>query len=201
MSWIFHKAVLISANFNVFHVCLYRMNSLLKTHTIGSIKLTRWQLALIVGTPLAIGLGIYVYKKTSNPKNKTTKEEDSAAVRSKKALTDKDANKSLSIDGTAEDKELEKRKKTVELESEKLSPLKEATMYKNEGNSCFRNGKYDEAISFYDKAIDKCPPENSADLAICYQNRAAASYEMLKKWAKRVKQDCMLSLQKKPRYA
>ncbi|XP_011199679.2 mitochondrial import receptor subunit TOM70 [Bactrocera dorsalis] len=161
----------------------------------GSISLTRWQLALLIGTPVAIGLGVYIYRKSVEEKKPIG---DNDADR-KKGLSTKDKQKTLSIDGTNEDKELERKKKDVELESEKLSPLKEATMYKNEGNVCYRNGKYDEAISFYDKAIDKCPIENRTDLAIFYQNRAA-SYEMLKKW-NRVKEDCSRSLEFNPQYA
>ncbi|XP_075153295.1 translocase of outer membrane 70 [Haematobia irritans] len=158
----------------------------------GNVKLTKWQLALLVGTPLAIGMGIYVYQKVSTPSSSSADERRKKALESKKQ-------QSLSIDGTTEDKELEKKKKSAELENEKLSPLKEATTFKNEGNTCYRNGKYDEAISFYDKAIDKCPKENKTDLAIFYQNRAAA-YEMLRKWA-RVKEDCTKSLENNPRYA
>lgn len=164
---------------------------------LGSLRLTKWQLALLVGTPLAIGMGVYAYKtlysKTEGSKGDRTKNP-------KRSTNTLDLNKqSLSIDDTSGDKELERKKKNVELENEKLSPLKEATMFKNEGNICYRNGKFDEAINFYDKAIDKCPKENKADLAIFYQNRAA-SYEMLRKWPK-VKEDCTKSLECNPRYA
>lgn len=162
----------------------------------GSISLTRWQLALLIGTPVAIGLGVYIYRKSVEEKKPIG---DNDAADRKKGLSVKDKQQTLSIDGTSEDKELERKKKNAELESEKLSPLKEATMYKNEGNVCYRNGKYDEAISFYDKAIDKCPIENRTDLAIFYQNRAA-SYEMLKKW-NHVKEDCSRSLEFNPQYA
>ncbi|XP_017065465.2 mitochondrial import receptor subunit TOM70 [Drosophila eugracilis] len=159
------------------------------TLNIGSVKLNKWQLALILGTPLAIGLGTYVVKRwTAAPK-----EADGEKKRSK-AKIEKQA---ISLDGTAPDKELERKKKSAEL-GEKLSPLKEANNYKTEGNNCYRNGKYDEAIIFYDKAIDKCPKEHRTDMAIFYQNRAA-SYEMLKKWAK-VKEDCTASLEYNPRY-
>ncbi|XP_018804478.1 PREDICTED: mitochondrial import receptor subunit TOM70 [Bactrocera latifrons] len=162
----------------------------------GSISLTRWQLALLIGTPVAIGLGVYIYRKSVEEKKPIG---DNDAADRKKGLSTKDKQQTLSIDGTNEDKELERKKKNAELENEKLSPLKEATMYKNDGNVCYRNGKYDEAISFYDKAIDKCPIENRTELAIFYQNRAA-SYEMLKKW-NRVKEDCSRSLEFNPQYA
>ncbi|EDW45875.1 mitochondrial import receptor subunit TOM70 [Drosophila sechellia] len=160
------------------------------TLNIGSMKLTKWQLALILGTPLVIGLGTYAVKSwTAAPK-----ELDGEKKRSK-AKIEKQA---ISLDGTAPDQELERNKKSAEL-GEKLSPLKEANNYKTEGNNCYRNGKYDEAIKFYDKAIDKCPKEHRTDMAIFYQNRAA-SYEMLKKWSN-VKEDCTASLEFNPRYA
>ncbi|XP_053960136.1 mitochondrial import receptor subunit TOM70 [Anastrepha ludens] len=166
----------------------------------GSVNITRWQLALLIGTPVAIGLGVYIYRNSIKDKKSISDNDTSkSADERKKGLPTKNKNQTISIDGTGEDKELERKKKSAELGSEKLSPLKEATMYKNEGNVCYRNGKYDEAISFYDKAIDKCPPENRTDLAIFYQNRAA-SYEMLKKW-NRVKEDCSHSLEYNPRYA
>ncbi|KAH8352657.1 hypothetical protein KR084_005569 [Drosophila pseudotakahashii] len=160
------------------------------TLNIGSVKLTKWQLALILGTPLAIGLGTYAVKRwTAAPK------EADGEKKRPKAKIEKQA---ISLDGTAPDQELERKKKAAEL-GEKLSPLKEANNYKTEGNNCYRNGKYDEAIIFYDKAIDKCPKEHRTDMAIFYQNRAA-SYEMLKKWSK-VKEDCSASLEFNPRYA
>ncbi|XP_016977887.1 mitochondrial import receptor subunit TOM70 [Drosophila rhopaloa] len=160
------------------------------TLNIGSVKLNKWQLALILGTPLAIGLGTYAVKRW----NAAPKEADGEKKRPKAKFE----KQPISLDGTAPDKELERKKKSAEL-GEKLSPLKEANNYKTEGNNCYRNGKYDEAINFYDKAIDKCPKEHRTDMAIFYQNRAA-SYEMLKKWAK-VKEDCSASLEFNPRYA
>ncbi|ALC39781.1 Tom70 [Drosophila busckii] len=168
----------------------------------GSVKLSKWQVALILGAPLAIGLGMYVVNKSSTPdkpdlrdgshSNKSSKTKDKSQQKGKLEK------QTISIDGTAPDKELERKKKNAEL-GEQLSPLKEANNYKNEGNNCYRNGKYDEAINFYDKAIDKCPSEHRTDMAIFYQNRAAA-YEMLKKWNK-VKEDCSRSLECNPRYA
>ncbi|XP_060666869.1 mitochondrial import receptor subunit TOM70 [Drosophila nasuta] len=167
---------------------------------LSSVKLNKWQVALLLGTPLAIGLGMYVLRKSGNKDdtNATTKGGKQPASSATKSKKGKIENKTLSIDGTAPDTELERKKKSAEL-GEQLSPLKEANNYKTEGNNCYRNGKYDEAISFYDKAIDKCPTEHRTDMAIFYQNRAA-SYEMLKKWNK-VKEDCSLSLEYNPRYA
>lgn len=162
--------------------------------SVGSIGLTRLQLALIIGTPIVIGVGYYLYKKNSD----SSLDDGGNAACSKKVSLKNLKDQSISLDGTESEKDIAKKKK-AELESEKLSPLKEATNYKTEGNVCFRKGKYDEAILFYDKAIDKCPIENHNDLAIFYQNRAAA-YEMLKKWSK-VKEDCSNSIVHNPRYA
>ncbi|KAH8333493.1 mitochondrial import receptor subunit TOM70 [Drosophila kikkawai] len=163
--------------------------------SIGSMKLNKWQVALLLGTPLAIGLGTYAVKRwTAAPGGKATDVDGEE----KKRVKGKIEQQGISLDGTAPDKDLERKKKSAEL-GEELSPLKEATNYKNEGNICYRNGKYDEAINFYDKAIDKCPKEHRTDMAIFYQNRAA-SYEMLKKWSK-VKEDCTASLEYNPRYA
>ncbi|KAH8260097.1 hypothetical protein KR026_003074 [Drosophila bipectinata] len=167
------------------------------TLNIGSLKLNKWQLALIVGTPLAIGLGTYAVKRwTSAPGGKETDRSKTQSEQNRgKGKIEKQA---LSIDGTAPDSELEKSKKSAEL-GEPLTPLKEANNYKIEGNNCYRNGKYDEAIKFYDKAIEKCPKEHNTDMAIFYQNRAAA-YEVLKKWSN-VKEDCSAALEYNPRYA
>lgn len=39
-------------------------------------------------------------------------------------------------------------------------------------------GKYNDAIAQYNKAIETCPKENIENLAVFYENRAAA-YEQL----------------------
>lgn len=46
------------------------------------------------------------------------------------------------------------------------------------GNELFKANKFKEAIESYTEAIAICPEENKAELAIYYQNRAAA-YEQL----------------------
>ncbi|KAG5340582.1 TOM70 protein, partial [Acromyrmex heyeri] len=77
-------------------------------------------------------------------------------------------------------------------------PLQMAQKYNNVGNVYFRIGKQDEAIAQYSKAIDICPKENVENLAIFYQNRAAA-YEQLKKYSS-VKADCTKALELNPKY-
>lgn len=162
-------------------------------------KFNRWQLTILLGTPLALGVGFLLYNKCVGP----SKSEDEGTANSKggKKLGQQSLSKqSLSIDGnTVEEGEGSAKKSSNKQEEATTSPLKEATMYKNEGNACYRKGKFDEAISFYDKAIEKCPQENKTDLAIFYQNRAA-SYEMLSKW-NMVKHDCSKSLEYNPKYA
>lgn len=151
----------------------------------GSIGITKLQLALLIGTPIVIGAGFYLYNstRTTSPDDKKTKLENLKG-------------KSISIDGKEPDSYFDKKK--AEVETEKLTPLKQAVMYKDEGNSCFKNGKYDEAIKFYEKAIEKCPEENRVDMAIFYQNRSAA-YEMLKRW-NQVIADCSKSLEYNNKY-
>ncbi|KYM96548.1 Mitochondrial import receptor subunit TOM70, partial [Cyphomyrmex costatus] len=78
------------------------------------------------------------------------------------------------------------------------TPLQTTQKYKNAGNVHFNTGKYNEAIAQYNKAIDICPKENVDDLAILYQNRAAA-YEKLKRY-NFVKADCSKALELNPRY-
>lgn len=151
---------------------------------VGSIGITKLQLALIIGTPIAIGAGYYLYKST-----RTTAPDD------KKTRLENLKGKSISIDGKETESFSEKKSG---VETEKLTPLKQALLFKDEGNACFKSGKYDEAIKFYEKAIEKCPEENKTDMAIFYQNRSAA-YEMLKKWSQ-VIADCTRSLEYNNKY-
>lgn len=56
--------------------------------------------------------------------------------------------------------------------------MQSATALKEEGNTLFKNAKYNEAIAAYEKAIEVCPESESISLATFYQNKAAA-YEQL----------------------
>ncbi|KAG7203795.1 hypothetical protein KM043_013814 [Ampulex compressa] len=150
--------------------------------------LPKWQLALAVGAPVAIGLGYMYYKnsikpspKSGNSKTKSSSKENGTA-----------AGKQISIDG---DCQKEVSSKALEAET----PSERAQLYKIEGNDFFRIGKYDEAIAQYSNAIEACPEENTEDLATFYQNRAAA-YEQLKNY-NLVKADCTKALELRPKYA
>lgn len=163
----------------------------------GSSPLPKWQLALVVGAPVALGLG-YMYYKNKNNSNgssdRTSKSERdkfrSSATSSKK--NGAPADKQISIDGDCPPK-------VPSPVAESETPLQKAQKYKNEGNIQFKIGKYDEAIIRYNEAIDICPNENKEDLATFYQNRAAA-YEQLKKYSA-VKADCTKALELNPKYA
>lgn len=55
----------------------------------------------------------------------------------------------------------------------------EAIAVKNEGNSCFEDEQYDDAILHYSRAIDMIEEMNTKScapqLGVCYQNRATAN--------------------------
>lgn len=142
----------------------------------------KWQLAILLGAPVALGVG-YLFWKNQNPSVKENEK--------KKLLDSTKNNKStISIDGDDKsDKNATKKE---------LSQLDQAQAFKNTGNTYFKNGKYDEAIEYYCKAIETCPTENIIDLSTFYQNRAAA-YELLQKWNS-VRDDCSKALDLNPRY-
>ncbi|XP_011692581.1 PREDICTED: mitochondrial import receptor subunit TOM70-like isoform X2 [Wasmannia auropunctata] len=77
-----------------------------------------------------------------------------------------------------------------------MTPLQRALEFKNTGNVYFIEGKYDEAIAQYNKAIDICP--RMKETATFYQNRAAVN-EQLKKYSD-VRADCTKALELNPRY-
>lgn len=147
----------------------------------------KWQLAVLIGAPLALGLGYLYYKNQSTPI-----EEDQDDNGSGKKKLGKLKDKTISLDGDESLIEKAKEEKVTK------TPLQQAIDYKNEGNTRFKSGKYNEAIDFYDLAIQTCPATNPSDLATFYQNRAAA-YEHLKKWSA-VKDDCTKALELNPRY-
>lgn len=99
----------------------------------------RWQLAILIGAPLAIGIGYLYWRKQTEP------ELEDADGKTKKKLADL-KNKSISIDG--DDAKLKKVKSETKLKEErKLTGLELALKHKTEGNDFFKNGKFSEAIS------------------------------------------------------
>uniref|UniRef100_A0A673IBL8 Mitochondrial import receptor subunit TOM70 n=1 Tax=Sinocyclocheilus rhinocerous TaxID=307959 RepID=A0A673IBL8_9TELE len=112
--------------------------------------LPRWQLALLVGTPIVLGVGAVYLWNRSRGKEKQGKKNGERK--------------------TPEGSEAEMI----------LSPLDRAQSAKNKGNKYFKAGKYDQAIQCYTDAISLCPKEQKGDLSTFYQNRAAAYEQQLK---------------------
>ncbi|XP_058454079.1 mitochondrial import receptor subunit TOM70 [Malaya genurostris] len=142
----------------------------------------KWQLAILIGAPVALGIGYLYWKKS------TEAEESDDNLTKKKLGEIKD--KTISLDGESTHDAPAKRKV--------LTPLEEAQKHKNEGNVYFREAKYDLAIQEYDLAIEKCPATQNNDLSTFYQNRAAA-YEHLQKWNS-VIDDCTKALECNQKY-
>lgn len=148
----------------------------------------KWQMAILLGAPIALGLGYLYYRNQSSKLFEEEEEDTTDGNRDKKKLKDK----SISIDG---DDKLPTTKKEPE---KTVSKLDQAIAFKNDGNTKFKSGKFNEAIALYDQAIDACPSTNPIDLSTFYQNRAAA-YEQLQKWSA-VKDDCTNALKYNTRY-
>jgi mitochondrial import receptor subunit TOM70 len=167
----------------------------------GSTAFPKWQLAIILGAPLAIGLGYLYYRNTESAVEEDGGEDTAEGKKGSKKL--KDGGKSISIDGDTAAAKTDVVSNGVSKEVEtkqfkKLTPFEQAVKFKELGNDSFKNGKYDAAIELYEKAIEVCPQKNPIDLSQFYQNRAAA-YEQLKKW-KNVNDDCTQALELNPKY-
>ncbi|XP_011314641.1 mitochondrial import receptor subunit TOM70 [Fopius arisanus] len=144
-----------------------------------SSSLPKWQLALAVGAPVALGLGYIYYKNSSQGKPKGPDKSNGTAPE-----------KQISIDGDSPGKNIRSDRPET--------PAAKAQRYKTLGNEVFRVGKYDDAILYYNKAIEACPLEDKNELATFYQNRAAA-YDALEKFTA-VKDDCTKALELNPKY-
>ncbi|KAJ8034613.1 Mitochondrial import receptor subunit TOM70 [Holothuria leucospilota] len=134
--------------------------------------LSKWQIAVAIGAPLAVGLavGAYFYTRKSS-KEKPPSEEDGTK-------------------GNAADKKPE--------EEPVQTPTEKAQSSKSKGNKFFKAQQYEKAIKFYTEAIEISPPENKQDLSTFFQNRAAAQ-EQLKNY-KEVIEDCSKALDLNPKY-
>uniref|UniRef100_A0A8C7DJA8 Translocase of outer mitochondrial membrane 70 n=1 Tax=Oncorhynchus kisutch TaxID=8019 RepID=A0A8C7DJA8_ONCKI len=138
----------------------------------------RWQLALLVGTPIVLGVGaVYLWKR-----NKT---KDTPGKSNGERTTPEGSANPVQGQG-------------ARCEQEDMSPLDRAQGAKNKGNKYFKAGKYEQAIQCYTEAIGLCPRDNQTDLSTFYQNRAAA-YEQQMKWTE-VVQDCTQAVVINPRY-
>ncbi|XP_014486803.1 PREDICTED: mitochondrial import receptor subunit TOM70 [Dinoponera quadriceps] len=153
----------------------------------------KWQLALVVGAPVALGLGYMYYKNNVRTSNRSTKPETKPDRHAKSKENGASTDKQISIDGDVDSNQV-----PSSAAKQPETPLEEAQRYKKEGNTYFKIGKYDKAIAQYNMAIEICPVQNVEEMATFYQNRAAA-YEQLGKYDS-VKMDCTKAIELKPRY-
>ncbi|XP_034826765.1 mitochondrial import receptor subunit TOM70 [Maniola hyperantus] len=138
----------------------------------GSTPFPKWQLAILLGAPLAIGLGyLYLRNRLEDPE--------------KKKVAELKAKTTISLDN-------EDNAKAAE------SAIERAMKLKGAGNRAFHAGEYDKAISLYNEAIEACPPDRPVDLATFYQNRSAC-YEKREMW-EQVKEDCTFALKLNEKY-
>ncbi|XP_061635379.1 mitochondrial import receptor subunit TOM70 [Phyllopteryx taeniolatus] len=144
--------------------------------------LPRWQLALLVGAPIVLGVGaVYLWNRSR------------ATGRPGKGSGER-----ITPEGSASPEQGQDGASRANREPENLSPLDRAQAAKNKGNKYFKAAKYENAIQCYTEAIALCPSEQKSDLSTFYQNRAAA-YEQQMKWTE-VVQDCSQAVKLNPRY-
>ncbi|XP_012222349.1 mitochondrial import receptor subunit TOM70 [Linepithema humile] len=158
----------------------------------GSSPLPKWQLALVVGAPVALGLGyIYYRNKNSSSSSSSTDKPSRGKIKGNTTAT-KENRLPEQISGDSDfDGEC--------LPIKPQTPLQIAQTHKNTGNVQFKARNYEGALYHYNKAIEICPKENANELATFYQNRAA-TYEQLKIYDA-VKFDCTKALELNPKYA
>lgn len=156
----------------------------------------KWQLAILIGAPVAIGIGYLYYRNQNTSLHDAGDRKKLANIKEKTISLDGDDKLTQSIVEKSNGQAVTAAAKKTE--TIKKNALDQATQYKNDGNERFKKGKYDEAIEFYDKAINTCPKNAGDLLSTFYQNRAAA-YEQLKKWHA-VKSDCTNALELNGRY-
>ncbi|KAL3266741.1 hypothetical protein HHI36_010902 [Cryptolaemus montrouzieri] len=137
----------------------------------SSTPFPKWQIAVGVGAASAIGLSYWYLKSGRSPLFNSIFRGTSQETNDIQSGTKSEADE---------------------------TPFERAQKFKAEGNALFKNGKYDEAIQSYNKAIAICPPEQANDLSTFFQNRAAA-YEQLKKWSA-VITDCSKAIELNPKY-
>ncbi|XP_033119641.1 mitochondrial import receptor subunit TOM70-like [Anneissia japonica] len=147
---------------------------------------SKWQIALVIGAPLAIGAtaaAVYCYSKSGGDSANKCKDGDE-----KKKSGGSGEKASVSASGDGDPSSLQPDQ----------TPLEKAQASKNRGNKYFKAAHYDQAIRCYSEAIEICPADKKQDLATFYQNRAAA-HEQQGKYAE-VIADCSKAIELNPTY-
>lgn len=169
------------------------------------IGLPKWQMALLLSAPLAIGIGYLYMRKAPAAGNQGDNDRDqrrslaNAAPSLSLDSNDETLASSETTASTAVSKAGSKASTRSASSASTKSVLDQAIVWKNEGNRSFRSGKFNDAIRSYGDAIAHCTLDHPTELATFYQNRAAA-YEQLKNWAM-VEADCTEALKHNPNYA
>ena len=147
------------------------------------LSLPKWQIALAVGAPVALGLGIWYYRSQKKqvskddvkPKSPTPTPTPPQTVNSEKDKIAAAASaNSLSSEPASDVTDSLK----VDTPAAPVDPYKQSQVFKNKGNKHFKEGKFADAIKCYQQAIDLCPKTKVQDISTFHQNRAAA-YEQL----------------------
>jgi len=146
----------------------------------SGLSLPKWQIALAVGAPVALGVGYWYYRsRKGTTTNKSFDDVEKQAALKQKAVdvetaaaavrsTGEKQNGSASVPATT----------TPVVQVVEEDPYKLAQIHKNKGNKSFKEGKYADAINWYAQAIEICPKTKVQDISTFHQNRAAA-YEQL----------------------
>ena len=139
------------------------------------LSLPKWQIALAVGAPVAIGLGIWYYRSRKSVKNFSV---DETKIETPVQTTKGEGQQVDKIPVVTTTSETSQPVSQAPKEQEETDPFKKSQIFKNKGNKHFKEGKYADAIKCYRQAIEVCPQTKTTDLSTFYQNRAAA-YEQL----------------------
>jgi len=147
----------------------------------GASGLSRWELALYIGIPVAALCAAgcaYLYLRRKE-ESKDTEEE--VVEKSASDLADTSINGSENVSSPVE-----------------KTPEELAQAAKLRGNKYFKGGKFESAIQCYEEAINICPPDKVNEIATFYQNKAAAN-ERLQNWQE-VIDDTTKAIELMPKY-